>query len=139
MLDNVKSKYIIEEIFEKIKNKRKLNIIKYNKRTLSRLNINIENFEIYEKLKEFYDKYGIYIEDIDIKDLNLNKKCIGNKGLKDLVEIIFKELKELKELNLSYNQITDIKDLEKANLEKLNKLNLSNNRIANINIRKSKF
>ena len=31
MLDNVKSKYILKDIFEKIKNKRKLNIIKYNK------------------------------------------------------------------------------------------------------------
>ena len=37
MLDNVKSKYIIKEIFEKIKNKRKLNIIKYNKRIKVRL------------------------------------------------------------------------------------------------------
>ena len=32
MLDKVKSKYIVKEIFENIKNKRKLNIIKYNKR-----------------------------------------------------------------------------------------------------------
>ena len=31
MLDNVKSKYILKEILEKIHNKRKLNIIKYNK------------------------------------------------------------------------------------------------------------
>ena len=43
MLDNVKNKYIIKEIFIKIKNKRKLNIIKYNKRILSRLNINKKN------------------------------------------------------------------------------------------------
>ena len=32
MLDNVKSKYIIKQILENIRNKRKLNIIKYNKR-----------------------------------------------------------------------------------------------------------
>ena len=31
MLDNVKSKYILNQIFENIKNKRKLNIIKYKK------------------------------------------------------------------------------------------------------------
>ena len=46
MLDNVKSKYIIKEIFEKIKNKRKLNIIKYNTRIKIILDINKEDFEI---------------------------------------------------------------------------------------------
>ena len=40
MLENVKSKYILKEIFENLKNKRKLKIIKYNKRIRLRLNIN---------------------------------------------------------------------------------------------------
>ena len=44
MLDNVKSKYIIEDIFKKIRNKRKLNIMKYNKRLLGRLNINKKDY-----------------------------------------------------------------------------------------------
>jgi len=76
-----------------MKNKRKLNIIKYNKRILVRLNINKKNFELYSKLKEFNTKYETNIEDIDIKTLNLKDEYIENEGLKDLVEIIFKEFK----------------------------------------------
>ena len=101
----MKSKFIIEKIFEKINNKRKLNIIKYNKRILARLNINKKNFEIYEILKEFNDKYETNIEDIEIKELNLNKEYIGNEGLKDLIEIKFKQLIKL---DFSYNEISDI-------------------------------
>ena len=36
-----------------MKNKRKLNVIKYNKRILARLNISKEHFKNYIKLKEF--------------------------------------------------------------------------------------
>ena len=39
MLDKVKSKYILKEIFEIIKIKRKLNIIKYNKSFKDKLDI----------------------------------------------------------------------------------------------------
>ena len=53
MLDNVKRKNILKEIFEKIHNKRKLNIIKYDKRLKIKLNINREDFEVYITLKEF--------------------------------------------------------------------------------------
>ena len=68
MLDNVKSKYIVKEIFENIKNKRKLNIIKYNKRITTKLNINKEDLEIYKTLKEFNNNYNTNIEDTDIKN-----------------------------------------------------------------------
>ena len=155
MLNNIKSKYIVKEIFEKIKNKRKLNIIKYNKRIKDKLNIHKEDFEIYVILKEFNNKYNTNIENNEIKELNLSMKNIGNKGLKDLVKIKFKELnklelshneisdinvlkkvhfKELKELNLSFNQISDINILEKADFRELKELNLSFNQISNINI-----
>ena len=114
MLDNLKSKYILKEILEKIQNKRKLNIIKYNKRIKAKLNINKEDFEIYITLKEFNNKYKTNIEDIDIRELNLSEKYIENEGLKDLAKIKFKELKEL---YLSYNKISDINVLEKVNFE----------------------
>ena len=65
MLEKVKSKYILKEIFLKIKNKRKLNIIKYNKRIKIKLDINKEDFEIYITLKEFNNKYNINIEETD--------------------------------------------------------------------------
>ena len=112
MLDNVKSKYIVKEIFENIKNKRKLNIIKYNKRIKIKLDINKEDFEIYITLKEFNNKYKTNIKDIDIRELNLSWINIENEGLKDLAKIKFKELKELV---LSFNKISDIDILEKVN------------------------
>ena len=102
MLDNVKSKYILKEIFKNIKNKRKLNIIKLNKRIKIKLNITKEDFEVYLYLKEFNGKYKTNIEDIDIKELNLSEQKIGDAGLKDLAKIRFKKLKEL---NLSHNKI----------------------------------
>ena len=121
MLDNVKSKYILKEIFEKIKNKRKLNIIKYSKRIMAKLNINKDAFEIYITLKEFNIKYNTSIEDIDTRELNIIERNIGNEGLKDLVKIKFKDLKEL---NLSYNEISDINILEKVNFIELKELKI---------------
>ena len=59
MLDKVKSKNTLKKIFERIKNKRKLNIIKYNKRIKIKLDINKEDFEIYITFKEFNNKYNI--------------------------------------------------------------------------------
>ena len=124
MLDKVRSKNIIKEIFGNMRNKRKLNIIKYNKRILIRLNINKEQFENYIILEEFNKKYNTNIEDIDIKQLNLRYKYIGNEGIKILFKI---EFKELKELNLSHNEISDINIFEKVNFKELNKLDLSGN------------
>jgi len=131
MIDNLKSKYILKKILEKIQNKRKLNIIKYNKRIKAKLNINKEDFEIYMTLKEFNNKYKTNIEDIDIRELNLSEKYIENEGLKDLAKIKFKELKEL---DLSFNEISDIRVLEKVNFKELNKLNLSGNKISDIRV-----
>ena len=155
MLDNVKSKYVLKEIFEKIKNKRKLNIIKYNKILMIKLDINKADFEIYITLKKFNNKYKVNIEDIDINEVYLKNKNIGIEGLKDLVKINFNELEELnlsengisiidilekanykklKQLDLHYNKISDIKVLEKVKFEKLEELYLFGNKISDINI-----
>ena len=131
MLDSVKSIYLLIKIFEKIKNKRKLNIIKYNKRIKDKLEIHKEDFEIYVILKEFNNKYNTNIENNEIKELNLSMKNIGNKGLKDLVKIKFKELNKLE---LSHNEISDINVLKKVNFKELRELNLSFNKISNINV-----
>ena len=109
MLENVKSKYIVKEIIENIKNKRKLNIIKYNKGIKIKLDINMEDFEIYITLKEFKNKYNTNIEDVDLKEVNLNYKHLRNKVLKDLFKINFNKLEVL---NLSGNKISDINILE---------------------------
>ena len=131
MLDNLKSKYILKEILEKIHNKRKLNIIKYNKIIKAKLNINKEDFEIYITLKEFNNKYKTNIEDIDIREINLSRINIENEGLKDLAKIKFKDLNKL---YLRSNKISDISVLEKVNFKELKKLDLSSNEISDINI-----
>ena len=131
MLDKVKSIYILKRIFEKIKNKRKLNIIKYNTRIKYKLNINKEDFEIYIVLKEYNNKYNTDIEDLDIKKLNLRDSYLGNDELKDIVKIKFKELNII---DLSENDNTDINILEQLNFKKLQVLDLSRNGISDINI-----
>ena len=94
MLDNVKSICIIEKIFKNLKNKRKLNIMKYNKKILFRLNINKEHFQKYIILKEFNQKFNTNIEDFDIKELDLKEKDIGNEELNFLMKMEFKGLKK---------------------------------------------
>ena len=151
MLKTIKSNFIIKTIFKNIHNKIKLKIIKYNKYMLGRLDIKTENFKNYELLKEFNEKYYINIEDINIKELNLNKKGIGDKELELLKNLDFGalekldlsdnkisdirvlenvEFNELKELNFSCNKISDIKVLEKVNFKELKEINLSYNYIS---------
>ena len=79
-------------------------------------------------LKDFNTKYNLNIKDILINKLSLVNCKLGNDELKDLCKI---EFKELKELNLTDNNISDIKVLEKAKFAKLEKLNLSYNKISN--------
>ena len=99
----------MKAIFKNIHNKIKLKIIKYNKYMIKRLDIKTEDYKIYELLKEFNEKLELNIKDIDIKELNLQNKNIGNKGFEYLGKVNFKELKEL---NLSDNNIPNIKVLE---------------------------
>ena len=83
----------MKAIFKNIHNKLKLKIIKYNKYMLLRLDIKEENYKIYKALKELNKKLKINIIDIDIKQLDLNNKNIGNERLKLLKNIEFNELK----------------------------------------------
>ena len=140
-------------IFKNIHNKIKLKIIKHNKYILQRLDIKKEDFKIYETFKEFTEKLNIKIIDIDIKELDLRYENIGNKGLELFKNMKFKELEildlsnneisdikalkysdfnKLKKLLLNYNKISDIKVLENANFKDLELLDLSNNKISDI-------
>ena len=76
MLDNIKSVFILNKLFNNIRNIRKLRIIKHNKKMLNRLNIKKEEFMKYKSLKEFNDKFELDIIDINIKELNLRNKYI---------------------------------------------------------------
>ena len=136
MLYKIKSKYIINQVFENIRNKRKLNIIKYNKKITKILNVTKEDFEIYKILEEFNKKYRLKIDDIDIKELNINEKFIRNEGLEYLRKIGFSKLRDL---NLRLNDISDISILELVNMKNLNKLDLSKKNLGYKYFRKGEF
>ena len=73
-----------------MRNKRKLNTIKYNKLIKERLNIYQKDFEVYLYIKEFNNTYKVNIEDIDIKKLNLSNLYIRNDALKLLKKLNLK-------------------------------------------------
>ena len=85
----------------------------------------------YPEIEDFFKKYNLIMNEINIYKLDLSFKKIGDKEIEDLTKINFKELKEL---NLYANNISDIKVLEKVKFEKLEKLDLSGNKISDINI-----
>ena len=66
MLQKVKSNLILNNIFENIKNRIKLKIIKHNKELIKRLNVQKKDFEIYLILKEFNTRYHLSIDDVDV-------------------------------------------------------------------------
>ena len=119
MLNNIKSKYILNLVAEKLKKRIELKLVKYNKILINKLNITKEDFENFKLLKEMNVKFNLDIKDIEIKELNLAVKNLGNEIFKYLKRI---EFKELKELDLSRNKISNIKVLEKVKFEKLEKI-----------------
>ena len=129
MLKNIKSIYTIEMIFQYMKNKRKMKMIKYNKKIQNNLKITKDDFQVYERLKAFNEEYSTNIEDIDDKEIIINKKNLDNEGLKLLSEIKFTNLKIL---SLQQNKITDIKSLENFEFKNLEKLDLGYNKIKDI-------
>ena len=71
MLDNIKSLYFIKIIFSIIVEKRKLKIVKYNKKMQNNININLINY------KSFTNKYIIYEDNGIGKEFNsINEKLI---------------------------------------------------------------
>ena len=131
--DNVNKK--LEEnknIINKLKN-----INENNKNNLekNKEEINLLKNEIYlikyPEIKEFYKKYNLNIEEININKLNLGWKGIGNEEIEDLKNIYFKELKQL---YLYFNNISDINVLAKVDFKELQVLYLDYNKISDINI-----
>ena len=136
-LINVKSKYILNEIFENIKENKCLNIIRYNKLIQNRLNKSIVDFksylqieiEIFPKENEYglfinYKKenkscYHIYFNDNnkETKRNNINKKekigkiriIIDNK-IKSL-DNLFKDCKCIKKINFNKFTRKDINNI----------------------------
>ena len=92
-------------------------------------------------IDKFLDTKNVKIEREE-ENLFLSNKQINDENIKCLSIIKFNQLKDI---DLSYNDITNIEPLSKANLPFLEKLNLSFNKINNIkplseiNLRKLKY
>ena len=85
----------MNNIFKNIKNRIKMNIIKYNKKIQNKLYITKEDFEIYASLKDFNEVFNLNIRDIDIEELDLSMKITDIETLKYLNIVKFKGLKSL--------------------------------------------
>ena len=131
MLNNIKSKIILNIVFDKLKRQIKLKILKYNKFLQNRLYININDFHDFHLVKELNEKFNLNIENDYVERINLYYRKFGDEILDYFNKI---EFKQLKELNLSLNNLSDINKLEKAKLENLIILDLGDNEINDINI-----
>ena len=95
MWENIKSKLILNKIFQNLKFKRKLNIIKHTNKLKQKLNLSKNDFDLYVKLKDFNEKYDTNIEDFNNNELNLRGKYIGDEGSIYLFDLGFKNLIKL--------------------------------------------
>ena len=63
IIENIKSRYILSKIYNNMTKKKKLEIIKYNKKTQNRINLSVKDY------KEYSETFSsIEIEIIPIKD-----------------------------------------------------------------------
>ena len=131
MLKKIRSKKIVNTIFEKLKKRKKLNLLRYNKNLLNKLNIKKKDYQDFLTLKELDQKFNLNIKDTDIKEFKVEDKFLGNEIFEYLNKINFEELKEI---NLSNNSLTEIKLSENIKFEKLEKIYFYENKIADINI-----
>ena len=77
-----------------------MNIIKYNKKILDKLNITKKDYKVYKTLKKFNKETGLNIDDIDIKELEI--RSIYDTQLELLNEIPFKDLTKLNLFNILF-------------------------------------
>lgn len=157
MLDNIKSKLLLNKLFQLLESKIKLKIVRYNKKLQDKLNLTKDDFIYFKLIKDFNDKYNSHIKDVDILELNLDNLDIKNSGLSHLSKIKFNKLKELVlsnnnigkidkiipsyfnfdnlvKLSFEQNHLRDLTILTKADFKQLKKLNLDHNALTDIKI-----
>ena len=65
ILENINSKYNLSKIYDNKKKKKKLKIVKYNKRIQNRLNLDVKDYKEYCEVEieiiPIKDKYGKFI------------------------------------------------------------------------------
>ena len=66
--DNINSKYILSKIYDNMTKKKKLEIVKYNKKIQNRLNLDVKDYKKYSEIEiEIIPKKGEYGKFINIK------------------------------------------------------------------------
>ena len=105
IFENLKSNYFLQKIFDNLKRKKWLEIIKYNKNIKNRINLNINDYKEYS---EIYS--SIEIEIIPVK--NKYSKFINiNEENKSYYHIYFNNNKE--EINRNYlNENENMRELK---------------------------
>ena len=93
IIENIKSRYILSKIYENMTKKKKLEIVKYNKKIQNRINLSVKNYKEYSEtftpieidIISTKDKYGKFININEDDKLyyhiyfNDNKEEIKNK------------------------------------------------------------
>ena len=70
MLTKINSEYILNIVFDNLKKKMKLKILKYNKNMLKLMNLGKKDFNDFLIKKEINEELNTKIEDIEIKSLS---------------------------------------------------------------------
>ena len=142
IIENIKSRYILSKIYDNIPKKKKLEIVKYNKKIQNRLNLDIKDYKEYSEIFSQIeieiipakDEYGIFIN-INKNDklyyhiyFNNNKKEIKNKYE---IEEEYDEVEKIR-IIIDY-QVKSFEDLfkrceciESINFKKFNRNNINN-------------
>ena len=136
LTENIKSRYILLKIYDNMTKKKKLEIVKYNKRIQNRINLSVKNYKEYSEtftqieieIIPTKDKYGKFIH-INKNDrlyyhiyFNDNKEEIKNKysireedKVRKIKIIIDYQVKSFKEL------FCDCECIEFINFKKFNR------------------
>ena len=69
IIENIKSRYILSKIYDNMPKKKKLEIVKYNKKVQNRLNLGVKDYKEYSEIEiEIIPKKGKYGRFININE-----------------------------------------------------------------------
>ena len=96
MLENVNSIYIIQWLFSNIYERKKLKLIKYNKKIQEKVDVNINNYKLFKRKYVTFDKngfakeYGLFDNKLIYEEEYLNGERNGKgKVYNDKDEVLF--------------------------------------------------
>ena len=108
-IENVKSKYILQKIFNNIRKDKAIIIVRYNKNIQNKININIDDYEKYwiEKYKPIVieiipvkNKYGEFINIFDKAQYNYYHIYFNNNYKKQIKRYYLKNNENVTKINI---------------------------------------